>query len=87
VGDPTDDATSSEATGEASLEISEATDTVEAVRAALERIRLGTYGKCVICGRPIEEKRLEAVPWAPYCLADQERIDREQGTDNAKVTL
>lgn len=35
------------------------------VRAALKRIEDGTYGKCVVCGRPIPEKRLEAIPWAP----------------------
>lgn len=34
------------------------------VRAALKRIEGGTYGKCVVCGRPIPEKRLEAIPWA-----------------------
>lgn len=34
------------------------------VQQALKRIEQGTYGKCVVCGRPIPEKRLEAIPWA-----------------------
>src|SRR5260370_13836332 len=34
------------------------------VERALERIENGTYGKCVNCGQPIPEKRLEAIPWA-----------------------
>lgn len=45
------------------------------VREALSRIAAGTYGKCVVDGRPIEEKRLEAVPWSPYCLKHQKLIE------------
>jgi DnaK suppressor protein len=47
------------------------------VLAALERIDQGTYGICVDCKRPIERERLEAVPWAVRCVADQERFERE----------
>src|SRR6266851_3466302 len=35
------------------------------VRAALKRIDDGTFGKCVVDGGAIEERRLEAVPWTP----------------------
>jgi RNA polymerase-binding transcription factor DksA len=31
---------------------------------ALRRIERGTYGICEISGEPIEEKRLQAIPWA-----------------------
>ena len=41
---------------------------------ALERIRLGTYGKCIQCGHEISESRLEAVPYAKFCI----RCDRKQ---------
>ena len=34
------------------------------VDAALERVALGTYGLCAICGRPIPDERLEARPTA-----------------------
>ncbi len=41
------------------------------VDAALQRIADGTYGRCVADGGPIEEKRLEAMPWAQYCIRHQ----------------
>jgi DnaK suppressor protein len=41
---------------------------LEMIDAALVRIEDGLYGKCIHCGQPIQEKRLEAVPWARYCL-------------------
>jgi DnaK suppressor protein len=41
------------------------------VDAALRRIDDGTYGNCVVCGRPIDEERLEAVPYATLCLDDK----------------
>jgi DnaK suppressor protein len=60
-----------------------ATQTLEQVRAALQRIEDGTYGKCIDCGRAIEPARLEAVPWTPYCRADQERHDKEISIENS----
>jgi DnaK suppressor protein len=39
---------------------------------ALERIAEGEYGKCVNCGQEILPKRLEAIPWARYCIRCQE---------------
>jgi DnaK suppressor protein len=60
-----------------------ATQTLEQVRAALQRIEDGTFGKCIDCGRPIEPARLEAVPWTPYCRADQERHDKEVAIENS----
>jgi DnaK suppressor protein len=45
------------------------------VRAALKRIDDGTYGKCVVDGEPIDEKRLESVPWTPYCLKHQAELE------------
>jgi len=39
---------------------------------ALERIRQGIFGECAECGKDIEPKRLEAIPWARYCLNCQE---------------
>lgn len=41
------------------------------IEAALARIEDGTYGKCVVCGRPIPEERLAAVPYATLCLDDK----------------
>jgi len=46
------------------------------VDAALEKIRLKTYGTCEKCGERIAEKRLEALPFARYCIACQEEEER-----------
>jgi RNA polymerase-binding protein DksA len=35
---------------------------------ALKRIDEGVYGKCVQCGRTIDEKRLVAIPEAKKCI-------------------
>lgn len=43
------------------------------VQEALERIEDGTYMHCAGCAQPIPPKRLQAVPWAKYCITCQER--------------
>jgi DnaK suppressor protein len=43
---------------------------------ALTAIEEETYGTCEECGEEIEDKRLNAVPWATHCLACQELSDR-----------
>ena len=43
---------------------------------ALGRIDNGTFGTCLHCEEEISQKRLAAVPWAPFCLACQEAADR-----------
>ena len=80
VRDSTDNATSSQSTSEALEEDVLLSQTLIQVRDALKRIEDGTYGRCIACGRQIEAARLEAVPWAAYCLEDQEKQDkRPQG--------
>jgi len=53
------------------------------VRAALQRLDDGSYGTCLHCDEDISPKRLEAVPWAGYCIRCQEIADRntEEGTE------
>lgn len=46
------------------------------IEQALERLDNGTYGKCVVCGEPIPEKRLQALPWAARCIKDQEQLEQ-----------
>jgi DnaK suppressor protein len=38
------------------------------VDAALARLDAGTYGRCTSCGNPIAPERLEALPWAAFCI-------------------
>ena len=41
---------------------------------ALHRMDIGHYGVCPECEEPISAKRLDAVPWARYCVTCQEKI-------------
>jgi DnaK suppressor protein len=49
---------------------------LESIDGALHRIEEGAYGKCIHCGEPILEKRLDAVPWARHCLRCQDLNER-----------
>lgn len=44
------------------------------VEAAIRRIEQGTYGVCHECEEPISSKRLDALPWAKYCVTCQEEV-------------
>jgi DnaK suppressor protein len=46
------------------------------IEQALVRLDAGTFGTCVHCGRPVQEKRLDAVSWARHCLDCQELQDK-----------
>jgi DnaK suppressor protein len=48
------------------------------VEVALSRMDEGDFGQCAACGEAIEAKRLQAVPWASYCLGCQEKRELEQ---------
>jgi DnaK suppressor protein len=43
---------------------------------ALIRMRDGNFGTCTNCGNTIGEKRLQAVPWTPYCIDCQELVEK-----------
>lgn len=40
---------------------------VQAIYAALERLKHGTYGSCARCGATISEERLDFLPQTPLC--------------------
>ena len=46
------------------------------INEALERIADQEYGACQNCEKEINPKRLEAVPWARYCLECQELVEQ-----------
>jgi DnaK suppressor protein len=59
------------------LSISESErDLIELTDEALQRIELGSYGTCQNCGQEIAEARLNAVPYARYCMKCQEKMER-----------
>ena len=47
------------------------------VVAALRKIEDGSFGACERCGEPISEKRLEALPFARYCIDCQRLVEEE----------
>jgi len=47
---------------------------MEDVSAALLRLRDGTFGQCLECGREIPAGRLDAVPYTPHCVRCAERL-------------
>ena len=46
---------------------------LKAIEDALARIRVGTFGVCETCKRPISKARLEAVPWTHLCTKCKEQ--------------
>lgn len=62
---------------------------IEAIDAALRRMREGSYGKCSSCGKPISVARLQAVPEASLCAdctSVRERERRAAGESSPSTT-
>jgi DnaK suppressor protein len=79
VGDPADRSVEDAAASQAVHSESTDSETLAQVQDALRRIEQGSYGKCILCDKQIEPARLEAIPWTPYCLADQQKLERVKG--------
>lgn len=43
---------------------------------AIRRMDEGAYGRCSNCGQTISAQRLEAIPWARYCIDCQEMAEK-----------
>jgi DnaK suppressor protein len=54
---------------------------LRAIRAAIERIDAGTYGRCEVCGRELPAGRLEAVPYATTCVACESKREEAESDD------
>jgi DnaK suppressor protein len=48
------------------------------IEAALKRIQKEEYGVCANCQEEMQQKRLEAVPWAKHCISCQEKAEKGQ---------
>jgi len=53
-------------------------DVLAQVDAAIERIDQGRYGICARCGKKIAPDRLEALPYAIYCITCQSIVEHER---------
>jgi len=49
---------------------------VEEIDIALSRIQAGTYGHCDVCGKAINQARLNALPIARRCISCQELAEQ-----------
>src|SRR5713101_8430462 len=49
---------------------------LQMVENALSRIREGSFGECILCGKEINAKRLDAVPWTRHCIECQEKLEQ-----------
>ena len=47
---------------------------------ALQKIDNGSFGECERCGESIADKRLEALPFARYCIDCQRLVEEEERT-------
>ena len=52
------------------------TGVLKAIDEALARIDEGTFGTCALCGQPIPEERLEALPYATLCIDCKRKAER-----------
>jgi DnaK suppressor protein len=52
-------------------------DQLDQVNNALKRISEGRYGICQRCGKPINEERLEALPFAAFCIECQSLMEQQ----------
>jgi len=45
---------------------------------ALKRMEEGSFGKCITCGKKIPQKRLNAVPYAKYCIQCKSKEEKNK---------
>ncbi len=64
---------------ELSLNIAgEEQETVYEIDEALKRIVDGKFGKCISCYKKIPQKRLNAVPYAKYCIQCKSKEEKNK---------
>jgi len=60
-------------------------DAVYEIDEAIERIRDGSYGICELTGKPIEERRLEAIPWTRFTAEAEQKLEKEGEVKTARL--
>jgi DnaK suppressor protein len=44
---------------------------------ALKRLQRGEFGICQMCQKEVGKKRLEVLPWTPFCIDCQQKAEQE----------
>jgi len=84
VGDAGDAATDGEQTEINSQLAALESRELNQVDRAIELIKTGRYGMCEVCDQAIPIERLKALPFTPYCVGCQQKIE-ESGQDPADL--
>lgn len=53
-------------------------DILGKIEGALERLRDGSFGACLRCGKPIEKARVKAIPYVELCIKDAQAESRSR---------
>ncbi len=76
VGDPIDRVQQLAERELAARDVDRVSAVLKSIEGALKEIEEGTFGVCAACGSAIPLKRLELVPWSPYCVGCQELAEQ-----------
>ena len=57
---------------------------LDEVHKALSRLEQGTYGLCTVLEKPIKKARLEALPWAKYCIEYASMVEKGEVFEGEK---
>jgi len=60
-------------------------DAVYQIEQAMDRVHNGTYGVCELKGIPIEEARLEAIPWTRFSAAAERELEIKGLSEKARL--
>jgi len=58
-------------------------DTLDLIEAALDRVEVGSYGRCIECQGQITKARLNAIPYTPVCIKCAEQRENHRGRLNS----
>jgi DnaK suppressor protein len=67
--------------------LSQEQDALYEIDQALKRIELGTYGKCVMSGKPMPRARLEASPFARFTVQCQSQLEKQNKASRVRQSV
>jgi RNA polymerase-binding transcription factor DksA len=72
---PADSGTELENRTETLALLQQVTADLDEVAEAFTRLEQGIYGMCTVCGEPVDDERLDALPAVRACLRDQQQLE------------